>query len=82
MQILSHRGWWATPAEKNSLAAFERSFGADYGTETDLRDEQGLREGDQLCDRVPGSLAARPEGRRRSQDADRNHEECVQVVGR
>jgi glycerophosphoryl diester phosphodiesterase len=41
MQILSHRGWWATPGEKNSSVAFLRSFAAGYGTETDLRDALG-----------------------------------------
>jgi hypothetical protein len=51
-------------------------------TEADLRDEQRLRQGEQLCDRVPSVLAARPERRRGRQDADRDQEECVQVVGR
>ncbi|HEY5793206.1 MAG TPA: hypothetical protein VIS74_07900 [Chthoniobacterales bacterium] len=41
MKILSHRGYWKTPAEKNSAAAFERSFALGFGTETDLRDRAG-----------------------------------------
>ncbi len=41
MQILSHRGLWTTAVEKNSLQAFRRSFGAGYGTETDIRDYCG-----------------------------------------
>lgn len=38
MKILSHRGWWKTPEEKNTPAAFDRSFSSGYGTETDFRD--------------------------------------------
>ncbi|MBS0910315.1 hypothetical protein [Tatumella sp. JGM118] len=41
MHILSHRGWWRTAAERNSLQAFRRSFAAGYGTETDIRDYCG-----------------------------------------
>ncbi|RRS04366.1 phosphodiesterase [Aquabacterium soli] len=41
MRIISHRGWWRSPAEKNTMAAFERSFAAGYGTETDVRDLDG-----------------------------------------
>ncbi len=41
MQILSHRGYWLTPEEKNEKIAFERSFDMGYGTETDLRDFKG-----------------------------------------
>ncbi|MGL9773851.1 MAG: hypothetical protein ACR5LG_07810 [Sodalis sp. (in: enterobacteria)] len=41
MEILSHRGYWKQPAEKNSTAAFIRSFDLGYGTETDLRDFDG-----------------------------------------
>ena len=48
----------------------------------DLRDEQCLRESEQLCNGVSGPLTARPEGRCRGEDADRDQEECVQVVGR
>lgn len=38
MQIISHRGYWLTPEEKNTAKAFERSFKLGYGTETDIRD--------------------------------------------
>ena len=38
MEILSHRGYWVDSAERNTAAAFERSFDLSYGTETDVRD--------------------------------------------
>ena len=38
MKILSHRGYWKSPAEKNGTAAFARSFEKGFGTELDLRD--------------------------------------------
>lgn len=38
MEILSHRGYWHETAEKNTVAAFQRSFALGYGTETDVRD--------------------------------------------
>lgn len=41
MRILSHRGYWKSPAEKNSIEAFERSFSMGFGTETDFRDLDG-----------------------------------------
>jgi hypothetical protein len=41
MNILSHRGYWHSVAEKNTAAAFHRSFAAGFGTETDVRDYQG-----------------------------------------
>lgn len=41
MQILSHRGLWKTPAEKNSVTAFSRSFSQGFGCETDIRDFNG-----------------------------------------
>ena len=41
MQILSHRGYWREPAEKNSRAAFARTLQAGFGTETDVRDLAG-----------------------------------------
>lgn len=41
MKILSHRGFWKDPTEKNTEAAFERSFSMGFGTETDLRDALG-----------------------------------------
>jgi hypothetical protein len=41
MQILSHRGFWETKEERNTRAAFERSFTLGFGTETDVRDSGG-----------------------------------------
>jgi hypothetical protein len=41
VQILSHRGYWKSPAEKNSATAFTRSFELGFGTETDLRELNG-----------------------------------------
>ena len=41
MIILSHRGCWTVPDEKNSPAAFKRSFDLGFGTETDVRDSVG-----------------------------------------
>jgi len=41
MKILSHRGYWKTIEEKNSLIAFRRSFDLGFGTETDVRDMAG-----------------------------------------
>lgn len=41
MKILSHRGYWKNKQEKNSIAAFDRSFLNSYGLETDLRDVAG-----------------------------------------
>lgn len=38
MQILSHRGLWFSPEERNKKEAFIRSFDSGLGTETDLRD--------------------------------------------
>jgi len=38
MRILSHRGYWQTPEEKNQLVAFSRSFDLGFGCETDMRD--------------------------------------------
>ena len=38
MIILSHRGYWKTAEEKNTIRAFERSFSMGFGTETDIRD--------------------------------------------
>ncbi len=39
--ILSHRGYWKTDEEKNAPVAFQRSFEAGFGTETDIRDRNG-----------------------------------------
>lgn len=41
MIVLSHRGYWLDPSEKNTRAAFERSFSMGFGTETDVRDRDG-----------------------------------------
>jgi hypothetical protein len=41
MEILSHRGYWLNPAEKNTTIAFERTFRLGFGTETDVRDSNG-----------------------------------------
>ena len=41
MKIISHRGYWKLPAEKNTINAFQRSFSLGFGTETDIRDLKG-----------------------------------------
>jgi hypothetical protein len=41
MRIISHRGYWKIPAEKNTEMAFRRSLDLGYGTETDVRDLHG-----------------------------------------
>ena len=41
MIILSHRGFWREPGEKNTLAAFRYSVAQGFGTETDFRDCAG-----------------------------------------
>jgi hypothetical protein len=41
VRILSHRGYWKDPTEKNAPVAFARSFHLGFGTETDLRDLAG-----------------------------------------
>ncbi len=41
MRIISHRGWWRHPAEKNTPEAFRRTLDGGYGTETDVRDRAG-----------------------------------------
>ena len=41
MIVISHRGYWKSLHEKNTEAAFIRSFQLDLGTETDLRDFNG-----------------------------------------
>jgi len=41
MIIISHRGYWLDPFERNQRSAFERSFKLGFGTETDLRDFNG-----------------------------------------
>jgi glycerophosphoryl diester phosphodiesterase len=42
MIILSHRGYWKSDSEKNTIPAFIRSFENGYGTETDIRDSNGI----------------------------------------
>ena len=39
--IISHRGHWNVPEEKNTETAFCRSFTLGFGTETDVRDCMG-----------------------------------------
>jgi hypothetical protein len=41
MKILSHRGYWKEPDERNSELAFRRSLRAGFGFETDIRDCAG-----------------------------------------
>ena len=41
MIILSHRGFWRAPEEKNAPVAFRRTLGEGFGTETDVRDQHG-----------------------------------------
>ncbi len=41
MEVLSHRGYWINPEEKNTKIAFERTFRLGFGTETDVRDSDG-----------------------------------------
>lgn len=41
MIVLSHRGYWLEPAERNLAIAFRRSFECGFGTETDVRDRGG-----------------------------------------
>lgn len=38
MKILSHRGYWKSKSEQNTLEAFKRSFELGFGLETDIRD--------------------------------------------
>jgi glycerophosphoryl diester phosphodiesterase len=38
MKILSHRGFWESEREKNTVESLERSFKAGFGAETDIRD--------------------------------------------
>jgi hypothetical protein len=41
MIVLSHRGYWQCPSEKNSGVAFRRSFALGFGVEADVRDRNG-----------------------------------------
>ncbi|MGU3469174.1 phosphodiesterase [Methylobacterium sp. C33D] len=38
MRIISHRGFWKAPEEKNTRRAFDRTLAEGFGTETDVRD--------------------------------------------
>lgn len=56
MQIISHRGYWQSANEKNSNAAFARSFSLGFGVETDIRDHNGdiviahdMPNGNEIC---------------------------------
>lgn len=42
VRVLSHRGYWKAPAERNSIEAFDRSFALGFGTELDIRDLDGM----------------------------------------
>lgn len=42
MKIICHRGYWKAAGEKNTPIAFTRSFSMGFGTETDVRDCDGL----------------------------------------
>jgi hypothetical protein len=41
VQIISHRGFWLAPDERNTREAFARSFEAGFGAEIDVRDRGG-----------------------------------------
>ena len=41
MIVISHRGFWKNPNEKNSLEAFELSLSLGIGIEVDIRDFEG-----------------------------------------
>lgn len=41
MKILSHRGLWTTPEERNTVTALERSLDHGFGFESDIRDYSG-----------------------------------------
>ena len=41
MNILSHRGYWLVPEEKNTPVAFERALCHGFGIETDIREFNG-----------------------------------------
>ena len=41
MEIISHRGFWEQPNEKNTEKSFIKSFNENFGTETDIRDFNG-----------------------------------------
>jgi hypothetical protein len=39
--VIAHRGFWRTPAEKNTPDAFARALAGGFGIETDFRDLDG-----------------------------------------
>lgn len=41
MEIISHRGYWESIEQQNSIEAFYRSFVNGFGVETDIRDYKG-----------------------------------------
>jgi hypothetical protein len=41
VRVLCHRGLWRSAEEQNTLAALARSFDAELGVETDVRDHHG-----------------------------------------
>ncbi len=41
MQIISHRGFWKSKNEQNTIISFQRSFENGFGIETDIRDLNG-----------------------------------------
>jgi glycerophosphoryl diester phosphodiesterase len=41
VQIISHRGFWLSPDERNTGDAFARSFDSGFGAEIDVRDLAG-----------------------------------------
>ena len=41
IEILSHRGLWRKPEEKNSLESLALAFAGGFGVETDVRDSAG-----------------------------------------
>jgi hypothetical protein len=41
LNIVSHRGFWKTPDEKNTMKSFRRSLMHSFGIETDVRDYCG-----------------------------------------
>ena len=42
MKLISHRGFWSQHDEKNTIVALSRSFSFGFGTETDVRDCDGV----------------------------------------
>ena len=56
MIILSHRGFWRFPGEKNAHEAFVRTVDYRFGTETDVRDHLG----DLVVSHDPPGAAAMP----------------------